>query len=179
MRNGLNWKLTGFFFQSYETLKDFLSLKLISFQEPDKFFKTVLRTGTIDSHKKWELPNSGKYPTLLVTCGRVILSHNRFFPHGSTLTNLCSQLLAWAFSSKERSFFFFFPSSIFWWNLTKRKRKINRIYSRKKIPKFSQFLFQKMAKFHKKEKHWCHRAASFLSMVSCSILWSGCVSSPS
>jgi hypothetical protein len=126
-----NW--LEFFFQSYEALEFFLSLKFIFFKEPDKFFKTVRRTGTSDSHKKWELPNSGKYPAPLVTCGTVILSHNRFFPHGSTRTNLCSQLLAWAFSSKEQLFLFYF--SIFWWNLTKRKRKINRIYTRKKISK--------------------------------------------
>jgi hypothetical protein len=51
-----------------------------------------------------------------------------------------------------------------------KKTKVIEFTPGKKIPNFSQFLCQKMAKFHKKEKHWCHGAASFLSMVSRSLL---------
>ncbi len=114
------------------------------------FFKTVLRTGTNDSHKKWELPNSGKYPALVVTCGTVILSHNRFFPHGSTLTNLCSKLLAWALVAWSSVFFFF--SSIFWWNLTKRKRRFNRVYSREKNSKFFSISLSKNGEISQERK---------------------------
>jgi hypothetical protein len=65
--------------------------------------------------------------------------------------------------------------SKFWWNLTKLISKISRMYTRgKKIPKFSQFLCQKITKFHHEKKNtmWANNMLFFLKVGFIGVAWS-------